>query len=485
MISEETFNMLSDFLLDKISPTIPPGYGEDDISPKKKTEAQLCKLFENYVYAAGMGYFLMGKNGVLYVYNGRYYEQVTTKTFLQVVIKHTLQKLGVGIVYQEFSHKKIADECLAGMENKKEGQFVPDRHYIAFNNGIFDVKRGCLVDFDMRYRTDLVLDIDYVPTATHALWETKLVEIIPNKSMRDAFQMFCGTFLIDRSKLKVEYICYLIGPGSNGKSVIAAAIASTFGNQYFGKFEPKQLLKTSDAMFNMASLDGKIGNFTDDLGKEDLSGGQFKRFVSGEEIPARHPFGRCVFNVAAPLMICCVNEMPATTDDSWGHHRRQLPIYSSSKVWGEKDKDPYLGSKLSVPEARMAIFNWIYEGYKKIIENGGNIDLGQEVIDAQIALRDDSNSARRWIRDMNYIKVDNPIDRDVRWKYLSEWHSIYKRYCEDNGDHSPQIAKSLTKLFREKGFLEKRGKLGIMFCIGQKNVDTLDTGVIDEDELPF
>lgn len=476
MVSGETTKFLADFLYDKIGKSVPVGFGDGDSSPKKDKEANLCDLFETYTYSAGMGYFLMSKSGVMYVYNGRYYEQVTTKTFLQELVKRTLKRMRTGIVYQKFSHKKIADECINGMENCADGLFIPDRNYIVFNNGVLNVSTGMLSDFDVKYRTDLVLDIEYEKHAVNRLWEEKIASIIPNAEMREAFQMFCGTFLINRENLKVEYICYLIGPGSNGKSVVASAIASVFGEQYFGKFAPRKLIKSSDSMFNMASLDGKIANFTDDLDKEDLSGGEFKRFVSGEKFPARHPFGHHVFYVSAPLMLCCANEMPATTDDSWGHHRRQLPIYSSTRVWGEQDKDPYLSAKLSTPEARTAIFNWIYDGYKKIIANNGNISLGRDVIEAQMELRDDSNSARRWIRDMCLVKTSGTEWSDPRRKYLSEWHKMYANYCAENGDKNPKNTKSLSRLFMEKGFIKSNGRQGVMYCIGQLNVDTDENG---------
>lgn len=489
MISEQTFESLVDYLVETVGASVMPGYGEGDNTPKKDKEAELCDLFENHIYVGGSGYFLLSDSGVLHVFNGKYYEKVTTETFLQEVIKNALARMRVGKVYQKFSNKVIAKECFSGMENKNQGRFLPDRRYIVFNNGIFDVKEGRLRDFDMNLRTDLILDIDYDPTATDALWDTKITEIIPNKDMREAFKMFCGILLINRSEIKVEYVCFLLGPGSNGKSVIASSIAAVFGDEYFAKFDPEQLLSTNDRMFNLASLDGMIANFTDDLNKGDISSKGFKSFASGEKFQARHPFGRKIFKVKAPLMLCCANEMPPTTDDSWGYHRRILPIYSSQRTWSEKDKDPQLEAKLSSPSARTAIFNWIYEGYKKIIANGGNINLGQDVLNAQIELREDSNSVRRWIRDTGLVKIAARDYNDSTWKPLKDWHKMYREYCLESGDKNPQNSKSLGKIFREKGFVDKHRDSGTWFCIGTLGVDTNDTGEATtgqkDDELPF
>lgn len=491
MTSDGTFDYLVNYLVSMIGKSIPEGFGSDDKSPVKRTEAELCDLFENYIYLNGSKFFMFSNTGVVWVYNGKHYEKVENKTFLREVIKRAMKKMGVALVYQKFSHGKIAEECLSGMENAdKDKQFRPNRNYIVFNNGVFDVKEGILRDFDKELCTDMILDIDYDPTATSALWEEKIVEIIPNEQMRKAFQLFCGMLLINREELKVEYMCYLLGPGSNGKSIIAQAVADVFGDQYFAKFAPKQLFKESQNEFRMAALDGMMANFTDDLEKDDFSGGLFKRFVSGEKFPARHPYGRHFFYVSAPIMLCCANAMPATTDDSWGHHRRNLPIYSTNRQRTEKDKDPFLRKKLRSKENRSAIFNWIYEGYKRIMENGGNIDFGEEVLEAQLELRDDSNSLRRWIRDRGLVKIKDKPYSDSNWKSQSDWHLEYKKYCEENGDGRAQNAKSMARIFKEKDFICKRRSGGIWWLIGKKEDDEVEPSGpkfadTPDSELPF
>jgi P4 family phage/plasmid primase-like protien len=494
MIGSKTIGYLVDYLYENIVPNIPKsddpnegGFGMADTRPVKSKEARLCDLFERYIYRVKSGIFLLSTSGVLYVFNGQFYEKVTKASFLQEVIKKTLEKLDVGLVYQKLSNKFIANECFTGMENDPDAVFTPNRRYVVFTNGVLDLKENKLKDFSIKFRTDIVLDFDYDPDYSMQLWNEKVVEIIPSEEMRLAFQMFCGALLVNRDEIKIEYMCFLLGPGSNGKSVIAKAISNVFGSELFTKFSPKQLFKNSDAMYNLAELDGKLANFTDDLKNEDFSGGDFKSFVSGEEFQARHPYGRCVFKVKAPMMLCCANEMPPTTDDSWGHHRRILPIYSTRRQFGEHDKDPMLSYKLSTVEARKAIFNWILEGYREVLANDGNIKLGQAVIDAQMELRDDSNSARRWIRDYGFAKIENPEKNDPHWKLLSKWREEYERYCNENGYKSVG-SKSLSKLFREKEFSEDRRNDGIWFCFGvaeKQTYEELYGSGPDAHDLPF
>jgi phage/plasmid-associated DNA primase len=354
---------------------------------------------------------------------------------------------------------------------------------------VFDIVQGKLREFNIKYCTDIVLDIAYKDskqcyidnTAQCKLWDKKIAEIIPNKEMRDAFKMFCGTFLIKRNELKVEYICYLIGSGSNGKSVVASAIAGVFGERYFGRFTPYDLFRSTDAKVNMAALDGKIGNLTDDLEDKDISGGAFKRFISGEKFQARRLYSEPIL-VQAPVMLCCTNTMPDTADDSYGHHRRQLPIYTTLKQFRDYDtdascvKDPYLTQKLTTPEARQYIFNWIYEGYKMIMRNGGNIVLGKSVLDAQEALKADSSPARRWCRDMGYVAVHTDA-LDPRWRSLSSLYAEFKDYAKRNGSVLTSTdSRLVSNMFKSQGFEWRKRSDGLYFLVGRLGEDTKATG---------
>lgn len=501
MISAGTMDYLVEYLVDKIRKSITPGTGMEDKSPIKRTEAELCDLFENHIYVSRSGHFLYSHTGAIWVYNGRHYEMVTNESFLKEVVKQSLKKLDVGLVYQKYTPQKIASECMSGMENRPSEWFKADRQYVVFNNGVLDVESEELMDFGKEYQTDLILDFDYDPNATSSLWDEKVVEIIPNEKFRNDFQMWCGALLNDRNKHKLELVCYLIGPGSNGKSVITSTIANVFGNQYFRKFSPEQLLKDNNRMFNFAALEGAVANLCDDLKKENISNTGFKSFASGEEFEARHPFGRVVFKVPAPMMLCCTNEMPPTTDDSWGFHRRNLTIQSTTRIRNENDADPSLASKLKTTEARQAIFNWIFEGWRKFKKNGYKIPISDDTKALQQELRDDSNSLRRWIRDEGFVKVDREFSSsDDSWKLLKDWHKQYKDYCTDNGDGFPQNTKSMGRIFREKGFKEARRRDGIWFCLGRlEDIDAQSTETTDpfgnpinrissntpEEELPF
>lgn len=464
MTGEGTYKFLVDYLVDLLENTSARGMGAKDGSVNKLTEAELCEVFERYIYDDMVSYFLINKSERLQVFNGRWYESAIPEMLSQVV-KRTMKRLGVGIVYQKNSYRKIADECLEAMKVCEKVEFKPDRGYIAFNNGLYDLKERRLRDFGEEYRTDIHLDFDYKDGYTHPLWEQKLEEIIPDADMRSALQMFFGCLLLKRDEIKVEYVCVLLGAGGNGKSVLVNAVVNVFGSDLFSTFSPEQLFRSQQSMYHLAELDGKLANFCDDVSNKDFSGGDFKSFVSGAEFEARHPYGSRIFKVKAPFLIFCANEMPPTTDDSEGFHRRFLPILSSTVTRTGAQKDPMLTYKLSQTDVKQAIFNWVLEGYYRVVDCNGNIEVGQSVVETQNQLREDSNSVRRWIRDAG-LKRAQPISKnDVNWKSLSEWYLLYKKYCDENGEKSPQKSNSLARVFRSMDFVEERRSGGRWFCI--------------------
>lgn len=451
-----------------------------------KGVATMSHLFEKNICRADKPAVLADADGCLYAFNGEFYDFVGSgMSFITELIKRTMSRLKIADQYIFYAPQYIAKEVYRTLTNSDEYIYMPNRRYIAFKNGVLDIEHGSLKAFDMRYATDIILDIDYMDIKTLykdcadrfgigreenpcKLWEWKVEEIIPEKEMRKAFQMFCGSLLLNREVCKVEYVCYLIGSGSNGKSVLASVIAGVFGERYFSRFSPKQLFKDSDARVNIAALRGKIANLVGDLDEKDISGGDFKRFASGEKFQGRENYARKPIQVTAPPLLCCANSMPETSDDSWGHHRRQLPIYTTTKQWTEKDKDPYLTQKLTTPEARQRVFLWIYEGYKKIIRNNGNIVLGDSVLRAQARLQERSNSVRRWWDDSEYCKPES--EQEGEWIPLKELVAEYQAYCEEMLD-TPRKHTDVSAMLRAKGLGNKRTGVGWQFLVGRKTIE--------------
>lgn len=511
MVKSETYKHLTQYLSEamekEFAATRKPEYrtktlvglGRNGKAWSSWVETLLTDLFEQFLCLDKEKRVLVGEDGsTLYAYNGAFFEQIDVKAekFMAELVKRTMRALKIGSMYVQKCPSDIARSVVSTLTSSDEYLYKPDRRYIAFENGIFDIEKGSLKKFNIKYRPFIALDLEYldekecykagadeygVGDNPCKLWETKIKEIIPNNDARDAFQQFCGSLILNREAVKVEYICYLVGTGSNGKSVVASTIANVFGDKFFSRFSLRQLFKDGDARVNIAALDGKICNLIGDLEAKDVnSGGDFKRAISGEWFQGRKNYKDPIM-VKFPPLLCATNELPESADDSWGYHRRQLPIYTTTRQWTEEDKDPYLTQKLSVPLARMYVFLWIYAGMKKILRNNGNIILGEDVVKAQKVLQNHANSARAWWADAGYVVIEESEKKDPRWRPLRDLYQEYCTYATDQGYEKPMKNRDVSGMLKSLGYSKEKGNIrrmpsGDEYCVGKLGYDTTEDG---------
>lgn len=474
------FELVIDYLVEAIGDSV-KGMGAEDEKVNKRKEAEMCEAFERYVCGMegdeGCDFFKVAEGDVLFIYNGKHYEKADMVK-LTFIVKKVMERCAIGIVYQKNSQDKIAKECFNGLIADERCHFEPNRRFIVFDNGVLDTRDGKMYEHNIRFKTDIVLHMDYKKDRTSALWDKLIMETIPDNGMRLAFQQFCGGFLADRSEFKIEYMCLMVGSGRNGKSVVCEAITGLFGDDLVSSYSPEDLFKSTQSEYRLADINGKLANYADDVSNRDFSGGDFKRFISGAKFQGRHIYGRPFTVTKIPLMLCCVNEIPPTSDDSQGHFRRILPIICPNQI-ADADVDVKLPQKLATEESRVAIFNWILEGYRNLVACEGKIDISESIKEIKEDIKNDSNSARRWIREMGYIRVVSIGPNDSRWKSVREIMGEYMSYCKDFSE-SPKTSKSVARLLNELGFEKKKMKDTTYYCMGVKEMDIPAVPLMEE-----
>lgn len=444
--------------------------GLTDERVNKKTEAGIAIAIRRYMCGIegddGNDFFKVDEDGLLYVFNGQYFEQMLEETLLEIIIE-VLEKCNVGIVYQTSSAKIIKDYCLNRLKGDERCRFVADRRYVCFHNGVFDLKQMKLVPFDVKYKTDIILDFDYMAGVHSALWDKVLAQTVPDENMRETLHQYCGCFLADRTEYKIEHILFVVGEGQNGKSIICKAVVNMFGPNVASSYSPEQLFKSSQMEYHLADVNGKIVNYCDEVSNKDFSGGDFKQFVSGGAFTGRHPYSKRPTKVdKIPLMLCCANKIPPTTDDTEGYFRRFLIILAPNHI-DDRDKDPMLELKLKAPDVKAAIFNWVLEGYKTFIKNEGKIEIAGSVKDVVEEMKANSNSLRRWIDTMGYISAKPEGKWAPGWKSLKEWVQLYKQYCDDWGE-TPRSRSAVTEQFKKMNAVSERRSDGMWYYLEVK-----------------
>ena len=445
--------------------------GLSDERVNKRTEAIMAMDFRRYICGIegdeGNDFFKADEDDQTYIYNGRYFEVLPEATLLEMIIT-VMEMSNVGIVYRTGSAKIIKETVLNTLRGSERCKFQPDRRYICFTNGIFDLRQMKLVPFDVKYKTDIVLDFDYVADAKSALWDKVLGQTVPDEGMKETFHQFCGCFLADRKEYKIEYITFVVGEGQNGKSIICRAVINMLGHAIASSYSPEQLFKSSQMEYHLADVNGKIVNYCDEVSNKDFSGGDFKQFVSGGEFTGRHPYSKRPTKVdKIPLMLCCANKIPPTTDDTEGYFRRFLIVLAPNHI-DDRDKDPMLEMKLQAPEVKSAIFSWMLEGYKAFVANKGKIEISETIKEVVEEMRDNANSLNRWLSQEGLVAAQTDTKPPAPgWKTWKDWISEYSEFCKSYNE-APRAQSSVSDRFKQMKVQKHRNSAGMWYYLERK-----------------
>lgn len=469
------------------------GYGKYDKLFKPYRQKVLRRIVEDVVcWQPDTAYLLIGKTDkLLYAFNGKWYERINedAEVFLSQLIIRAWRKLDVGDFYVQELPDRISKACLRTLRSCDAFDYVPDKRYMAFSNGVLDLDkyphRGCFKEkFDCKYRPAWVFGFEYVDKAMHeANCGTKygmttvgdnpnpcrLTDqivggfdyvdkpgikncIFPYGSFRRRVRLFCGGLFVDRSKVKFEYMCILQGPGANGKSVFVDVISNLIEPELVCHFSPEQLFRGNHSQFNMAMVGGKVLNVAGDLNDADFSGGDLKRFVSGERIEASKKYENAK-EIIPPLMLGCTNHDPASKDKSWGHYRRFLLVKTTTHQFNGEERDTELTSKLSTDDAKLYLLHWVLGGYVELMKNKGKIDEDDEDmrrVREQMMLNDSTTRQFVFYNGLATCGVGEGLSKRFR-----DMYDDYKAWCREQGCDDVDNFKQFNSVMRDMGFADK------------------------------
>lgn len=370
-------------------------------------------------------------SGVLHYFNGFYYVPLpVVKNDITSTIISIMRKLGVhnsAIVYRGRFVARIAKLAITGME------VTPDKGKICFDNGVLDLDTNEFMDFSPKHyvfgSTGYIYNRELRANTDAYHWTRFLDKVLPEKSSQLLLQEFLGMVFLDRRKLKIDCMLFLIGRGANGKSVVFNTIMGVLGRENVTNFDIPALTVRKDATHNIAEINGKRLNYCSEISSKDINSEQFKSLVSGEPTPARRLWGQPFMAHEIPFFIGNGNRMPESSDISYGFFRRLLIIPFNVTIPRDK-QDKELSYKLVAEYP--AIFNWLIEGRDRVIRNGYRLSPS---IASERALNEyqmQSNNINQFIEAYNLFNV--PTNNDDVGVELSakELYRTYCKWCEDN-----------------------------------------------------
>lgn len=292
----------------------------------------------------------------IYEYNRHYWKQLNDDT----VKKYISDEYGK---YRTAS--KIAS-VLALIKAETVTDEVPNqKNLINFINGTLDVENKKLNPHSANDFLTYELSYPYNPNVYSHDWDKFISSLFDDPKKEGLLQEYAGYILYPENTLQVAL--YLVGNGSNGKSVFLNLISKVFGNE--ANCSSVELTSFADK-FQLIYLMGKRLNISNETKSDSMNAEtNFKSVVAGDPIQACYKGKDFIqFKPKCKLIFGC-NELPKSRDLTDGFTRRMLicsfpyQFKEHPKLPHEKPIDKGLEKRLSTPENLTGIFNWVYDGY--------------------------------------------------------------------------------------------------------------------------
>lgn len=347
---------------------------------------------------------------------------------------------------------------------------------LAMANGLFDLETGKLSDFTPNEFCINKFEVAYIPEATCQEWLDFIDRVCHEDKL--LLQEWSGYLLV--RGYPFHAIMWLYGPmGRNGKGVWARTMIGILGEANYSsvsidEFDGKHrfaLYNLKDSLFNISPEPRTDRDLTIEL-LQSLSG-QDPIDAESKRIQAR-------FRFTNPAKITVMgNKFPtikAPTEAFWA--RLKLCKFPIRIPDNEQIQD--LEKKwLDDPIKKSAIFNWMLEGYKRLMaQKGFTLTTTQEKTILQFKRASDTVGA--WF--MEAVTFDS---NEVVLK--TEAFEHYKKYCENLGIPSTFLNDFADKLRNHQKVKDTSTRIGgkkTKVWGGFKLKEIVDTDSDEDDDKP-
>ena len=344
-------------------------------------------------------------------YNGKCY-QFCTEEYLNHLCQQELgdhRKLFSKSSLKEFIHYAIGQK-LVDNETARNDEI---RH-LTLQNGLYKLEETRLIPHSPEIFTTNLLPYDYDPIAKCPRFLQYLDEVFLGDKETISFIQEAVGYAFHKS-IPMPAIFFLIGSGSNGKSVFINTLTNLIGEENTCSIS----LNSLSNEYYLLNLFGKMINISSETPhNKQINTDMIKAVVAGDWVTGRSPYKQPMKFRPYAKHYLAMNETPAIKDNSHGMLRR-IYIIEFPRTFTEKEMDLELTEKLS--RELSGIFNWAMEGYNRLRKNSFRFQEASMMKTAKQKFKNETNSAFAYINAL-LSKSDN---MDERLK-LSQVYEGYK-----------------------------------------------------------
>ncbi|MBR2209758.1 MAG: toprim domain-containing protein [Synergistaceae bacterium] len=240
-----------------------------------------------------------------------------------------------------------------------------------FRNGVLELNTGKFREHSPADMSSIQVNYNFDGKAKCEKWQKFIGEIMAEREASiKLLQEMTGYVLFNDCSMQKCF--FLIGDGANGKSVFLNVISAVFDEANVSNVEMSSLIEP----FQRISLMNSLVNISTET-SSNVKGAEsiFKQVVGGDMISGCFKSKDFVSFKPRCVMISACNEYIKSHDTTAGFLRRICFIDFPRKFEGKK-ADRNLESKLKTELP--GIFNWAYEGYKRLKAQGGFTETNEQ-----------------------------------------------------------------------------------------------------------
>ena len=316
----------------------------------------------------------------------------------------------------------------------RENSAVSPPNFIAFRNGIYDIKTDELKPYSPDLIVTNKVPWDYNPKAECESVDSVLNNISCNDTdIRALLEEMVGYTMYRRNELGKAFI--LTGSGKNGKSTFLTMIKRMLGTHNISVLDMKKL----GDRFSTVMLFGKLANIGDDISDEFLAdASEFKKICTGEMIDAEQK-GQPKFQFEPYVkMMFSANSIPRIGKgrDS-GAVLRRLVIVPFNAVFDKSKSNfnTYIIDDLSTQAAMEYLILLGIRGLKNVLANQ-DFTRSQKVENELDDYAKSNNPVLGFFEENSVDTIDGHVTKDVYMRY--------QKFCYDNG-YNPISAGEFSK----------------------------------------
>ncbi|MGQ3491261.1 DNA primase family protein [Limosilactobacillus mucosae] len=329
-----------------------------------------------------------------------------------------------------------------------------NRHLVVFKNGTYDLDKDKILPnkYDNYILQNHEYDLGEIPEE-ETVWDRWLKESIvdPNAKRDDqgllrsegdqkaveVFKAYIGWAMAGSYK-EFQHFLLIYGNGGEGKSTMLNMVENLFGQGNVANVDLGALGDSDKARFNLAKLNRKELNYSDDIGNGFIKETNIlKRLTGGNRMTAEYkgkdPFE---FTNEAKLIFTC-NNLPSFSDTSHGMERRPI-IIEWRRIKGFKEKY----SMDQFERDKPAFVRECLVAYKSALQNAKNM------VEPRLPMTEFMEQrAKEWIQANDVIgnwlaeNCELGEDQKVYREQTAMLYNNYVRYCKDSGVQHLGITK--------------------------------------------